>query len=78
MVVENSDPRDFETARWAMPIYLIIASAFVLPIAAASLLVPDSARYNPDIMTLQLPILAGNTWLAVLAFLGAAPQRRRW
>jgi Na+/proline symporter/signal transduction histidine kinase len=70
MVVENSDPRDFETARWAMPIYLIIASAFVLPIAAASLLVPDSARYNPDIMTLQLPILAGNTWLAVLAFLG--------
>ncbi|MEH6357193.1 MAG: PAS-domain containing protein, partial [Marinobacter sp.] len=70
MVVENSDPRDFETARWAMPIYLIIASAFVLPIAAASLLVPDSANYNPDIMTLQLPILAGNTWLAVLAFLG--------
>jgi Na+/proline symporter/signal transduction histidine kinase/CheY-like chemotaxis protein len=70
MVVENSDPRDFETARWAMPIYLIIASAFVLPIAAASLLVPDSASYNPDIMTLQLPILAGNTWLAVLAFLG--------
>ena len=70
MVVENSEPRDFETARWAMPIYLIIASAFVLPIAAASLLVPDSANYNPDIMTLQLPILAGNTWLAVLAFLG--------
>lgn len=70
MVVENSDPRDFETARWAMPIYLLIASAFVLPIAAASLLVPDSASYNPDIMTLQLPILAGKTWLAVLAFLG--------
>ncbi len=70
MVVENSDHRDFETARWAMPIYLIIASAFVLPIAAASLLVPESASYNPDIMTLQLPILAGKKWLAVLAFLG--------
>lgn len=70
MVVENNNPRDFETARWAMPVYLIIASAFVLPIAAASLLVPDGASYNPDIMTLQLPILAGKTWLAILTFLG--------
>ena len=33
MVVENTDHRDFETARWAMPIYLIIASAFVLPLS---------------------------------------------
>jgi PAS domain S-box-containing protein len=70
MVVENTDYRDFETARWAMPIYLVIASAFVLPIAAAGLLSPESSASNPDILILNLPILAGIEWLAILAFLG--------
>ncbi|MBJ7278120.1 histidine kinase, partial [Marinobacter salarius] len=70
MVVENTDHRDFETARWAMPIYLIIASAFVLPIAAAGLLSPEASASDPDILILNLPILAGEQWLAILAFLG--------
>lgn len=70
MVVENTDHRDFEIARWAMPIYLIVASAFVLPIAAAGLLLPDTIAGDPDILILQLPILAGEEWLAILAFLG--------
>ena len=70
MVVENTDHRDFETARWAMPIYLLIASAFVLPIAAAGLLSPEASAGNPDILILNLPILAGEQWLAILAFLG--------
>ena len=70
MVVENTDHRDFQVARWAMPIYLLIASAFVLPIAAAGLLSPGLAGIDPDIIILQLPIMAGQEWLAVLAFLG--------
>ncbi|MFL1453863.1 NahK/ErcS family hybrid sensor histidine kinase/response regulator [Marinobacter sp. GN3S48] len=70
MVVENTDHRDFETARWAMPIYLIIASAFVLPIAAGGLLYPEAGNTDPDILILKLPILAGEEWLAILAFLG--------
>ncbi|WP_336368488.1 hybrid sensor histidine kinase/response regulator [Marinobacter sp. C2H3] len=70
MVVENTDHRDFEVARWAMPIYLVVASAFVLPIAAGGLLHPESMLGNPDILILQLPISAGKEWLAILAFLG--------
>jgi len=70
MVVENADHRDFEVARWAMPVYLIVASAFVLPIAAAGLLAPEAMASNPDILILQLPIMAGKEWLAILAFLG--------
>ena len=70
MVVENTDHRDFETARWAMPIYLIIASTFVLPIAAAGLLSPEASAADPDVLILNLPILAGEQWLAILAFLG--------
>ena len=70
MVVENTDHRDFEVARWAMPAYLIIASAFVIPIAAAGMLYPGAQESNPDIMILSLPILAGEHWLAILVFLG--------
>jgi Na+/proline symporter/signal transduction histidine kinase/CheY-like chemotaxis protein len=70
MVVENTDHRDFEIARWAMPIYLIVASAFVLPIAAAGMLSPEASAGNPDVLILQLPIMAGEEWLAILAFLG--------
>ncbi|MCG8517044.1 NahK/ErcS family hybrid sensor histidine kinase/response regulator [Marinobacter sp. CA1] len=70
MVVENTDHRDFNVARWAMPAYLIIASAFVIPIAAAGMLHPGVQGSNPDIMILNLPIQAGEYWLAILAFLG--------
>ena len=70
MVVENTDHRDFETARWAMPVYLVVASAFVLPIAGAGLLMPEAAGTDPDTLILSLPILAGKEWLAILAFLG--------
>ena len=69
-VVENTDHRDLDTARWAMPAYLIIASAFVLPIAGAGLLAANAGTTNPDILILSLPIEAGQQWLAVLAFLG--------
>ncbi|PVY69602.1 Na+/proline symporter [Tamilnaduibacter salinus] len=72
MVVENADHRDFNTARWAMPAYLIIASAFVLPIAAAGLLANSGTTsvVDPDTLILTLPIEAGAEVLAVLAYLG--------
>lgn len=78
MVVENADYRDFNTARWAMPAYLIIASAFVLPIAAAGLLHSGTEGVNPDMLILTLPIVEEQTWLAILAFLGAVPQLPPW
>ncbi|WP_166265031.1 hybrid sensor histidine kinase/response regulator [Marinobacter caseinilyticus] len=70
MVVENTDHRDFETARWAMPAYLVVASAFVIPIAGAGLMMPGANLDNPDTLILSLPIIAGEHWLAILAFLG--------
>jgi Na+/proline symporter/signal transduction histidine kinase/CheY-like chemotaxis protein len=70
MVVENTDARDFETARWAMPVYLIVASAFVIPIAGAGLLLPEAGLVDPDTLILNIPVLAGQQWLAILAFLG--------
>lgn len=78
MVVENAEYRDFNTARWAMPAYLIIASAFVLPIAAAGLLNAGGEGVNPDMLTLTLPIMEEQRWLAILAFLGGAPLPPPW
>lgn len=70
MVVENTDHKDLESARWMMTFYLVVASAFVLPIAGAGLLAYGSNLENADILVLSLPLVNGQEWLAVLGFLG--------
>lgn len=70
MVVENTDHRDFESARWMMVFYLLIATAFVLPIAGAGLLTYGPELGAADILVLSLPMVNGQEWLAVLGFLG--------
>jgi len=69
MVVENDDERHLRTAAWAFPLYLMLISLFVLPIAAIGLdLMPDGA--NPDLYVLSIPLSQNETGLAMLAFLG--------
>lgn len=68
MVVENISPREMATARWVFPLYLAIFALFVLPLATAgALLVSDG---DADRYVLALPQLHGESWLALLAFLG--------
>jgi len=69
-VVENYHRNDFQVARVMMPLYLIIASAFVLPIAGAGWLTFSDGNINADTLVLNLPIFAEQKWLTVLAFLG--------
>jgi Na+/proline symporter/nitrogen-specific signal transduction histidine kinase len=69
MVVENSDERHLATASWAFPLYLLLMSLFVLPIAVVGLAeLPAGA--NPDLFVLTLPLSQGQGRLAMLAFLG--------
>ncbi|WIY25278.1 sensor histidine kinase [Parasedimentitalea psychrophila] len=69
MVVENEDERHLRTAAWAFPLYLLLMSLFVVPIAAIGLeLLPVGS--NPDLFVLTLPLSQGRDGLAVLAFLG--------
>ena len=69
MVVENVDERHLRTASWAFPLYLLLISMFVLPIAAVGLdLMPATA--NPDLFVLTLPLSQGQGGLAMLSFLG--------
>ena len=66
---ENGDERHLRTAAWAFPLYLLLMSLFVVPIAAIGLeLMPQGA--NPDLFVLTLPLSQGRDGLAMLAFLG--------
>ncbi len=68
LVVENDDDRQLELAAWLFPLYLMLMSLFVVPIAVMGLdLIPDA---NPDLYVLTLPLTQGADTLAVLAFLG--------
>jgi Na+/proline symporter/nitrogen-specific signal transduction histidine kinase len=69
MVVENVDEGHLDRALWLFPAYLLAINLFVVPIALAGLLtVPPGT--DPDMLVLTLPLVAGYSWLAFLAFLG--------
>jgi len=68
-VVENADERHLRTASWLFPLYLLLITLFVVPIAAGGLsLLPKGS--NPDMFVLTLPMWAGHNDIALLAFLG--------
>ncbi|MFB2531802.1 ATP-binding protein [Paracoccus sp. p3-h83] len=69
MVVENADERHLAAAGWAFPAYLLVMSAFVLPIAVVGLTtLPATA--NPDLFVITLPLTHGAGNVALIAFLG--------
>ena len=67
--VENEDERHLLTAAWLFPLYLFILSLFILPIAImGQAILPQGS--NPDMFVLTMPMAAGRTDIALLAFLG--------
>jgi len=68
-VVENSDERHLATASWLFPLYLLIITVFVVPIAIGGILL-HPAGTNPDLYVLSVPLAVGRGDLALLAFIG--------
>lgn len=68
-VVENSTPEQVSRAQWLFPAYLFAINIFVLPIAAAGLLLGHPAA-SADLFVLELPLEAGSGLLTVTTFLG--------
>ncbi|MFO1163082.1 MAG: ATP-binding protein [Reyranellaceae bacterium] len=68
-VVEHDHPASLRTARWLFPIYLLLINLFVVPIAAAGLLLLGP-QVSPDVFVLQLPIEHGQSWLSAFVFIG--------
>ncbi len=67
-VVEAKDHTQFKTAIWVMPVYLVLTSVIVVPIALAGLVLQPGLP--ADMYVLSLPLAAGNTPLAAAAFIG--------
>ncbi len=68
-VVESTSPRDLQRARWVFPIYLLLITAFVVPITAAGLArLPASTA--ADTYVLALPLAEGHGLLSLAAYLG--------
>lgn len=68
-VVENVDERHVKQAMWMTPLYMLLISLFVLPIAAAGLLQFGSGA-EADTFVLTVPMAAGLDALALLVFVG--------
>jgi Na+/proline symporter/signal transduction histidine kinase len=68
-VVENVDERHLKQAAWIFPLYLLAINIFVLPIAIGGML-RFPAGVDPDTFVLMLPLVEGQSWLALLAFIG--------
>ena len=69
LVVENEDEGHLRTASWAFPLYLLLMSLFIVPIAVTGLqLMPAGA--NPDSFVLTIPLSQDAFGIAVLSFLG--------
>lgn len=68
-VVEHDHPASLRTARWLFPAYLVLINLFVIPIAAAGLLLLGP-QVSPDLYVLQLPLIGGESWLSAFVFIG--------
>ena len=68
-VIENSREKHLKKAIWLFPLYLFLFNIFIIFIAWAGKLTFDET-VNAEYYTLLLPLNSGNTFLALLVFLG--------
>jgi len=70
MVIENSDEEHIKSAMWRFPAYMFLMNLFVIPIALAGLLMYNGDTQGADYYVLTLPLQFGQSWLALLVFIG--------
>ncbi|MFZ5584452.1 MAG: PAS domain S-box protein [Thermodesulfobacteriota bacterium] len=68
-VVENQEEKHIRHAMWLLPLYMLLINLFVYPIAQAGL-IKGLPVAQADLFVLSLPLLEGQTWLALLVFIG--------
>lgn len=69
-VVENIHPDDASKSRWLFPLYLLAIAFFVVPLAAAGLMLFSESGVEPDTYVLALSMASGQQWLTLLTFIG--------
>ena len=69
-VVENNTEKEARAAAWLFPLYLVMINLFVVPIAAAGVLLFGKSDFNPDMFVLLLPMTANANLMTIAAFVG--------
>lgn len=69
-VIECADSGDLKRARWILPAYLGMFSAFAVPVVVLAVSGTHALPAGSDTLILRLPLAYGAPWLAVLVFLG--------
>ncbi len=70
MVIENSSEKHIGSAMWRFPAYMFLMNLFVIPIALAGLLMFNGNTVGADYYVLSIPMQFGQSWLALLVFIG--------
>ncbi|NQZ77625.1 MAG: histidine kinase, partial [Ekhidna sp.] len=68
-IAENTDEDHLKTSMWVFPLYLLLINIFVVPIALGGGLKLDTS-VDPDSYVLVLPLMNGQSGLALLTFFG--------
>ncbi len=69
-IVEAHKDANIHMARWTFPLYLLVFTVFIVPIALAGLTFLPLGNYSGDTFVLALPMEAGQEWLTILSYLG--------
>ena len=69
-VVENNSENEIRRAAWLFPVYLVLINLFVVPIAAAGLLILPKGIVDADMFVLACRWRPGADVITLLAFVG--------
>lgn len=69
-VVENEKEEHLRTASWMFPLYLLLITIFVLPIAIGGKLIFVNGGVDADTFVLAIPLHFKQGWLSLLIFIG--------
>ncbi len=69
-IVENRQEKHIKTAIWFFPLYLLIFTIFIFPIAWGGKLIFAGKNVNPEFYSILIPQHFDNTLITVLVFLG--------
>ncbi|MEM9355606.1 MAG: PAS domain-containing hybrid sensor histidine kinase/response regulator [Pseudomonadota bacterium] len=69
-VVENHSEQEIRRATWLLPLYLVLINLFVVPIAAAGLILIPQHDAVSDMFVLSVPMSQGANAITTIAFVG--------
>lgn len=69
-IIENRQEKHIKTAIWFFPLYLLIFTLFIFPIAWAGRVIFNGQQVNPEFYSILIPQHFNNTVVTVLVFLG--------